>query len=156
MDETKADGRRPSAEKKGDRHHEARRDEIFTVDDHKDIEVARPDMTDVVPLPDEIVEMILGHLHQVDAVAPRWVSRQWRRCSSRRYRGAPQNYLDGLLKNGHIETAKWARAHGCPWTRDARAAAAHAGQVETLDWLFRHGCARDDWVCAWAKYKGIA
>ncbi|AJF97038.1 ankyrin repeat protein [Pandoravirus inopinatum] len=113
-------------------------------------------MNNIVWLPDEIVETILSHLDQVDAVAPRWVSRQWRRCSSCRYRGAPQNYLDSLLKNGHIETAKWARAHGCPWTRDARAAAAHAGQVETLDWLFRHGCARDDWVCAWAKSKGIA
>ena len=56
--------------------------------------------------------------------------------------------------NGHLETLKWARDHGCPWDERTCAHAAANGHLETLKWAREHGCPWDERTCTCAALNG--
>ncbi len=62
-----------------------------------------------------------------------------------------------MAENGHLETLKWARENGCPWSEwDARTCsdAAKGGHFELLKWVRENGCDWDHWICIYASKKG--
>ena len=68
---------------------------------------------------------------------------------------------DECAKRGQLESLKWARSKGCPWTqpgyfiwRSSSAIAAEAGHLHILQWAHANGC-RWDWsTCASAAEAG--
>ena len=55
---------------------------------------------------------------------------------------------------GHLETLKWAIAHGCPFDDETCRRAAQGGHLETLKWLRASGCPWDGRTCAYAALRG--
>ena len=45
--------------------------------------------------------------------------------------------------NGHLETLKWLRSKGCPWSASTWSSAAKGGHWEILRWLQSEGCPWD-------------
>jgi hypothetical protein len=45
---------------------------------------------------------------------------------------------------GHLDVLQWARANGCPWSKETCTYAAEAGQFEVLKWLRSNGCPWDN------------
>ncbi|AVK76320.1 F-box incomplete domain containing protein [Pandoravirus neocaledonia] len=95
-----------------------------------------------LPVPDEILSMILGMVASVDLVAARWVCKRWRfYAPASSPLGRP--YMEALAFCGHLEVAQWARANGCPWSDRVCVGFARCGRVDALEWARTNGCPWD-------------
>ena len=56
---------------------------------------------------------------------------------------------------GNLETLKWLRSKGCPWSRWACSSAAKHGHLEILKWLRSEGCPWDADACTEVKQRGL-
>ncbi|WBR14844.1 Ankyrin repeat protein [Pandoravirus kuranda] len=123
-----------------------------------------------LPVPDEILEMILANLDDVDAVPAACVNRrssalvcayaaragrvdvlEWLRANGWPWDGTTCSFA---ARRGRIDVIRWARSRGCPWDSDTCAAAAGAGHLATLKWARANGCPWDERVCTQAVSFG--
>jgi len=51
-------------------------------------------------------------------------------------------------KRGYLNTLKWARANGCPWSTDTCEIAASAGHLHILQWARANGCPWNLFTCS--------
>ncbi|AVK75271.1 hypothetical protein pqer_cds_849 [Pandoravirus quercus] len=97
---------------------------------------------DDIPVPDEILSMILAMVDPVNLVAARWVRKRWRL-----YAPAPlplrRPYMAALAFCGYLEVAQWARANGCPWSDQVCVGFARCGRIDALHWAKNSGCPWD-------------
>lgn len=95
-----------------------------------------------LPVPGEILSMILAMVDPVDLVAARWVCKRWRL-----YALAPsplgRPYMEALASCGYLKVAQWARANGCPWSDRVCVGFARRGRVDALEWARANGCPWD-------------
>ena len=69
---------------------------------------------------------------------------------------------DICAKTGQLESLKWARSKGCPWTepdpwssnKGTCSVAARAGHLHILQWAREHGCDWDSSICTAAAGAG--
>ena len=57
-------------------------------------------------------------------------------------------------KHGHLEILKWLRSEGCPWDEGTFTAAVERGHLQMLKWLRSKGCPWDGWACEYAATRG--
>nr|UDO47192.1 ankyrin repeat [Pandoravirus massiliensis] len=96
-----------------------------------------------LPVPNELLWAILGHLDPVDAVAARWVSRRWKAYCAPTAADIGSAYSALLATRGHLAVLKWARRNGCPWAKGTCGTAAGAGHLDVLQWIVANGCPWD-------------
>lgn len=111
-----------------------------------------------LPVPNEILEMILGNLDRVDVVAASCVNTRWR-AASRMPRTDVTSYMHSyaskLAGRGNLTTLRWARANGCSLDKEwCLYEAAEHGHTHVLRWARAIGCKWDPAVCAYAAKGG--
>ena len=57
-------------------------------------------------------------------------------------------------RRGYVSTLKWAREHGCDWSKDTCRAAAARGHLDCLIWAREHGCDWNSDTCSSAAEGG--
>ncbi|AVK76359.1 Ankyrin repeat domain containing protein [Pandoravirus neocaledonia] len=112
-----------------------------------------------ITVPNEILAMILGHLHASDAIVAAWVNRRWYACAPPRppqlgSRKGNEYYMEQWAKKGYLNVVKWARNNGCPWSRLTCARAAYGGWLDLVKWARENGCPWDESTCAGAASGG--
>ncbi|AGO83378.2 Ankyrin repeat domain containing protein [Pandoravirus salinus] len=123
----------------------------------KGVEVETDDYD--LKVPNEILTMILGHLHASDAIVAAWVNRRWYACSPPRppqlgSRKRNEYYMEQWAKKGYLNVIKWARNNGCPWSRSTCASAAYGGRLDLVKWARKNGCPWNESTCAGAASGG--
>ena len=84
---------------------------------------------------------------------------QYKGIASEGRKGAPrldrEIFCEAAVRNGDLETLKWAVEKGYPWDKDTLALdAAHFGHLEILQWAITQGCPLVMEICAVAAGGG--
>ncbi|AJF97224.1 ankyrin repeat protein [Pandoravirus inopinatum] len=95
-----------------------------------------------MPVPPEILTMILARTDPVGQFVSRWVCRHWAAYAPAAMRPW-YGFTTAAAACGYTRVLEWARANGCPWDTTTCYAAARAGHMRLLVWLNKNECPWD-------------